>query len=1419
MPSVSLAARAEIRINSTTSGDQSRPATVALANGSHVVVWQTGTSNDPGDIRAQRFDAAGNPIGGEVAVNTVQTDSQEAPVVAALADGGYVAAWWAGAGNTVQAQRFDAAGNRIGGEVTLAGNVGPASSTSIRIAGLSNGGYALAWESPDDSGGGVFTRRFDASGQAAGPQQSAAAITLDTQSTPTITGLADGGYVVLWQTSIGGTSPAPGWDVKGQRFDAAGHKVGGEFQVNTTAAGNQLEAATAALAKGGFVVVWRSHHEGDGQGDVYAQRFDASGAKVGGEVRVNSYAVGAQGAPDVVALADGGFAVAWTSTGQDSTGGGIYAQRFDAAGARVGSEFRLNEHTLGNQYDVDLAARTDGGFSAVWTSEAQDGNGAGVFGRSFVDSPQAPVVTARDVMVTAGRSVAAAALVDQGHVQGTPWAEAGLQQLRAYEFTDLDATLDGGYFTVDGVAQAAGTAFTVAADQLDRVRWVAGNEAGNEAFQVRGFDGDQWSAASIGTATATATGATWWSLTAGAEIKINSAPRGDQLHPATVGLADGGYITVWRDETSHTYSYIRAQRFDAGGYRVGDKITVDTVLDGQQESPAVADLADGGYVVAWWKSANGVNTVQAQRFDGAGNRVGAETTLAGNLDPTSSSPIEITGLRDGGYALAWESPDDSGGSIRTQRFDANGQAVGPQQDAVTLTRYTQSTPTITALADGGYVVLWQTNIGVNSPTPGWDVKGQRFDAAGHKVGGEFQVNTTAASDQFEAATAVLADGGFVVVWRSLQEGAGRSDIYAQRFDAAGAKVGGEVHINRLTINYGGADYGGAPDVVGLANGGFVVAWVSLNQDGSESSVYAQQFDAAGAWHSGEVRLNEQTAGRQYDVTLAARPDGGFSAVWTSEGQDGSAVIVTRSFAMRPEIRGTAGVDALAGSARSEIVSGLDGNDHLSGGGGSDWLYGGRGEDVLEGGAGADILQGGIYAMDGDGALDTASYETSSGGVHVYLAEGYGVMGHAEGDRLSGIERVIGSAHADYVTGQEVANAWGTYFDAARYLATNPDLRAAFGTDLTRATQHWHTGGHLEGRHGAMMVSGSVIATGGGDDIAYGGSHDDYLLAGTGNDRLYGRAGHDWLYGEDGDDRLNGGSQHDRLYGGAGGDELIGEDGEDLLVGGAGADIIRGGFDRAVKDIELDTASYAGSAGGVYVNLAEGRGLQADAEGDRLYSIERLIGSGHSDYLVGQETANAWGTYFDAARYLATNEDLRAAFGGDLNRATQHWYSNGHLEGRHGAMMVSGSVIAAGDGGDTVHGGSQDDYLLAGTGTDHLYGHAGNDWLYGGTGDDTLYGGIDADRLYGGLGRDRLSGGAGRDQFLGSHEDLAFDVVEDFEYGDQLIVAGVNLTHLNGTAATSRVMLDGSTYVTLIGVGGTSQFRASWDGAATTIWLV
>ncbi|MEM7709978.1 MAG: calcium-binding protein, partial [Pseudomonadota bacterium] len=99
------------------------------------------------------------------------------------------------------------------------------------------------------------------------------------------------------------------------------------------------------------------------------------------------------------------------------------------------------------------------------------------------------------------------------------------------------------------------------------------------------------------------------------------------------------------------------------------------------------------------------------------------------------------------------------------------------------------------------------------------------------------------------------------------------------------------------------------------------------------------------------------------------------------------------------------IEAVSGSRFADLFVGSAAVDDLMGGGGDDELYGNGGKDWLQGGAGADLVAGGA-------GRDMASYMGSSSGVTVDLVTGEAAGGHAEGDRLIGVESLQGSVFGD-----------------------------------------------------------------------------------------------------------------------------------------------------------------------------------------------------------------------------------------------------------------------------------------------------------------------------------------------------------------------------------------------------------------------
>ncbi|MEZ6054477.1 MAG: Calx-beta domain-containing protein [Planctomycetaceae bacterium] len=80
----------------------------------------------------------------------------------------------------------------------------------------------------------------------------------------------------------------------------------------------------------------------------------------------------------------GHFVITWTSTGQDGSDDGVYAQAYDGEGNPLGTEFRVNTNTQSAQRYASVSSNDSGEFVVVWSSYNQDGSNDGVFAQRYV---------------------------------------------------------------------------------------------------------------------------------------------------------------------------------------------------------------------------------------------------------------------------------------------------------------------------------------------------------------------------------------------------------------------------------------------------------------------------------------------------------------------------------------------------------------------------------------------------------------------------------------------------------------------------------------------------------------------------------------------------------------------------------------------------------------------------------------------------------------------------------------------------------------------------------------------------------------------------------------------------------------------------------------------------------------------------
>jgi hypothetical protein len=364
----------EFAINTFPTGVQERPAVASLTNGNLVVAWQSlGQDGSGTGVYFQRLNPSGQPLGVETRANTTTIGDQSRAVVAALTNGQFAIAWQSRANlsspSNIYVQRFSATGAKVGGEILVSPQTqGHPFNVDAAIASLPNGGFVVVWAACTSTfcpAGLTFGQRFNAAGAKLG-----GAFRLDTfgaAALPRVASYPNGTFVTVWQSLNQDSNPGHG--IYAQRFKVNGAKIGTEFLVNTRVISSQVTPAVAILKGLHFVVAWDSFlQDGSGNG-IYMQRFSPAGARLGGEQLVNSPVVGPQTQPAIAALGDGGFVVLWST--DDGSFNGLRGRRYTSAGAPLGNPFRVNTATSGIQDEAAVAGYAADRFIAVWTTDVQ----------------------------------------------------------------------------------------------------------------------------------------------------------------------------------------------------------------------------------------------------------------------------------------------------------------------------------------------------------------------------------------------------------------------------------------------------------------------------------------------------------------------------------------------------------------------------------------------------------------------------------------------------------------------------------------------------------------------------------------------------------------------------------------------------------------------------------------------------------------------------------------------------------------------------------------------------------------------------------------------------------------------------------------------------------------------------------------
>ncbi len=849
---------------------------------------------------------------------------------------------------------------------------------------------------------------------------------------------------------------------------------------------------------------------------------------------------------------------------------------------------------------------------------------------------------------------------------------------------------------------------------------------------------------------------------------VDNAPASDM----TIALSNGESIVIEAGQTSGTVDVTVAADEDA-------------IADATSMSVHITDASGGGFenlaVNANAATTDIVDTTDTTTVSlGATGQIteaGGTVTYTATVDNAPASDVEIT--LSNGETITIEAGKSSG------TVDVE---VAADEDAIADA--TSMSAHITEASGGGFEgLVVNANVATTEIVDTTDTTTVSLDATGQITEAGGTVTYTASVDNAPASDLeiTLSNGESITIEAGKTTGtvdvavaadedaiADASSMSAHITDASG---GG---YENLAVNANAATTEivdttdtttvslDATDQVSEA-GGTVTYTASVdNAPASDVTVNlsnGETITIKAGQTSGTVDVAAGDESASLSVQISDASGGGFEQLAVNA-QPAATEIVISNEPSYNEIRGTENRDTLRGTSEDDHVMGLNGNDRIYAQGG--------GEDLVEGDAGNDYMRvDGGDTVDGGAGYDTADYRWSETGI--------------DDDKLSGTEKVYGSAHDDTVTGTDGADRLYGYDgdDTLSGGAGNDRIVGGKGDDTLDGGAGRDT---IDARGGTDQVAGGegndVIYADGADTVdggagydtadyrksktgidddkvsgvekVLGSKHDDTVTGTDGADRLYGYDGDDTLAGGDGNDRIYGGKGDDTLDGGAGRDTIDARGGTDQVAGGEGNDVIYAdGADTVDGGAGYDTADYRQSATGI--------------DDDRISGVEKVLGSKHDDTVTGTDGADRLYGY-DGDDTLAGGAGDDRIYGGKGDDTLDGGAGRDTIDARGGADQVAGGegndYIYA-DGADTVDGGAgydTADYRQSATGIDGnvtgvekvlgskhddtATGTDGADRLYGYDGDDTLSGGAGADQLYGGEGDDTLAGGAGNDYIRG-----------------------------------------------------------------------
>lgn len=191
------------------------------------------------------------------------------------------------------------------------------------------------------------------------------------------------------------------------------------------------------------------------------------------------------------------------------------------------------------------------------------------------------------------------------------------------------------------------------------------------------------------------------------------------------------------------------------------------------------------------------------------------------------------------------------------------------------TSFNQFVPKLDFDKEGNFVVTWQDyrrTININSPRP--NIYFQKFDRSGNRLGNNVLVNEIL-DTSLTPNVAVAPNGNFGIVWIERNSFVkDRERLNLRLYKKNGEPITSPIRLND-TLESGTAN----PNIICNANGMFVISWVHLSLQSSRQNVFLQRVDSIGIKQGRNIIVSDHWASTNISSDITNNANGNFIICW------------------------------------------------------------------------------------------------------------------------------------------------------------------------------------------------------------------------------------------------------------------------------------------------------------------------------------------------------------------------------------------------------------------------------------------------------------------------------------------------------------------------------------------------------------